>query len=212
MILMSATLCLSTFAAKINGQSGNQPSSSTNAASASERFTGSLTVRQKGGSLYYKIFVVRGSVIGGYDTWRGSSTHYHRIVGGWYDGERMMLLVQSTQDDFGDKWYSHAHQFEKEGDEFVITHSLYGFGKTIGSGEVYTPHAIDEISELPAEQVERLAATAEREPSPTATRGSEDRKLRKRSKQLERENTRLKELVGELVLEKRKLQRELREK
>ena len=169
-------------------------------------------MRQKGGSLYYKIYIVRGEVIGGYDTWRGRSTHHHRIVGGWYDGERMVLLIQSTQSNFGNKWYSHAHHFEKQGDQLVIKHTLYGFGKTIDSGEVYQPHIIDEVSELPAEQVERLAATAKRGSSPPAMRDSEHVALTKRSKQIKRENARLKKLVADLVLEKRRLQRRLREK
>lgn len=218
-VLMLASLLLPFFVAQANGQpTGHEPYlqakplSSAKEASSSDRFTGSLTVRQKGASLHYKIYIVRGAVIGGYDTWRGRSTHYHRIVGGWYDGERMVLLIQSTQDDFGDKWYSHAHHFEKKGDEFVIKHTLYGFGKTIDSGEVYTPHTIDEVSELPADQVRRMAATADPDSSAPTKPDTEHATLTKRTRQLDRENARLKELVAELVLEKTRLQRKLRDK
>ena len=216
-IWMSAMLLISAFVAKASGQlPGNEPSSGVESAlppnaAASDRFTGSLTVRQENGSLYYKIYVVRGTVIGGYDTWRGSSTHYHRIVGGWYDGQRMALLIQSPRNDLGDKWYSHAHHFEKQGDQLVIKHTLYGFGKAIDSGEVYTPHTIEEITELPAEQVQRLAALPERDSSPPAKDASDHATLTKRVKRLERENARLKELVADLALENAKLKQEPRD-
>lgn len=219
MILVAVTFLLSLVAAHAHGQpTGNESFlqgktlSPDDDAPSSDRFTGSLTVRQKGASLYYKIYIVRGIVIGGYETWRGRSTHYHRIVGGWYDGERMVLLIQSAQNDFGDKWYSHAHHFEKQGDQFVIKHTLYGFGKTIETGEVYTPHTIDEIAELHAEQVKQLAEPAELEATPPPTVESEEKSLAKRNKELARENARLKELVAELILDKMKLQGKLRDK
>ena len=177
----------------------------------SSPFTGTLTVRQKGGSLYYQIYVVRGAVIGGYDTWRDHSTHFHRIVGGWYDGKRMVLLIQSTQGDLEDQWFSHTHHFEKEGDQFIIKQSLYGFGKTIDSGEVYVPHIIDVISELPAERVKRLAASADHESLKFPEGDTESAALKQRNRRIRRENARLKALVSDLVLEKRALQRKLRD-
>jgi hypothetical protein len=173
-------------------------------------FTGSLTVRQKTGSLYYKVFILRGSVIGGYDTWQGRSKHYYRIVGGWYDARRLVLLLQSTRNDLGDKWYSHAHQFEKEGDQFILKHTLYGFGKTLATGEVYKPHVIDDIQELPAEEVQRLAAAAEARDAATTAADSSQAALKRRLERLERENTRLKELAGGLLLEKANLEDQLR--
>lgn len=214
MILMSATVISFVFTATATGQQAVQdadPAQSATAVLSGEGFTGSLTVRQQGGSLYYQVYVVEGTVIGGYDTWRGLSTKYHRIVGGWYDGDRMVLLIQSTQDDLGDKWYSHAHHFEKKDDRFVITHSLYGFGTTIDSGEVYTPHTIDEISELTPEEVRQLAAADEHEPSPPATPDADEAALTRRVSELEQENACLNELVARLVCENRNLRRELRD-
>lgn len=216
-ILIVAILVVSAFTLPVAAQpTGHEPwlqnrRLSPKEESSQARFTGSLTVRQKNGSLYYKIYVLRGTVIGGYDTWRGSSTHYHRIVGGWYDGDRMVLLIQSTQDDLGDKWYSHSHHFEKKDDQLVITHSLYGFGKTIDSGEVYRPHTIDDISELSAEEVQRLAGSAEREASPPATQDSDRAASTKQIKQLKQENARLKQLVVEFLLENRRLEDKLRD-
>lgn len=164
-----------------------------------KRFTGSLSVRQKNGSLYYKIYVIDGEVVGGFDAWRGNATHYHRIAGGWFDGERLVLLVQSTQHDFHDKWFSHAHHFEKHGDEFVLKHTLYGFGKTTKTGEVYAPHVIEETTALPADAVRRQAVLeSDQRPASAATVTEGDERL----KRLQRENARLKQLVGELVLEK----------
>jgi hypothetical protein len=171
-------------------------------APAVERFTGSLTVRQKGGGLYYKIYVVDGEVIGGYDAWRGNATHYHRLAGGWFDGARLALLVQSTRHDFDDKWFSHAHHFEREGDELVLKHTLYGFGKTTDTGEVYAPHVIEATAALPVEEVRRLAAADAEEPSAPAAPDAKAAALAKRLARLERENLRLKQLVGELALEK----------
>jgi hypothetical protein len=178
--------------------------------SSTKPFTGSLTVRQKAGSLYYKVFVLRGSVIGGYDTWKGRATHYYQIVGGWYDSQRMTLLLQSTRNDLGDKWYSHAHQFEKEGNQFILKHTLYGFGKTLATGEVYKPHVIEEIRELHPEEVQRLAASAGAEPATTAASDSREAALKQGLQRLERENTRLKQLVGGLLLEKTELEDRLR--
>lgn len=182
------------------GARGQQPLDGGQIASPEKRFTGSLTVRQKDGSLYYKIYVINGEVIGGYDAWRGNATHYHRLVGGWFDGKRLALLVQSTQHDLPDKWFSHAHHFEKDGDELVLKHTLYGFGKTTETGEVYTPHVIEETTALSADAVRRQAELESDKPA-TAAIGRNDERTN-RLERLERENARLKQLVGELVLEK----------
>ena len=214
-MLKSAMLVLLLPAVPAYGQpTGHEPHVATKPMASPESsapFTGTLTVRQKGGSLYYQIYVVHGAVIGGYDTWQGRSTHFHRIVGGWYDGKRMVLLIQSTQGDLEDPWFSHTHHFEKEGDQFVIKQSLYGFGKTIDSGEVYVPHIVDTISELPAEHVKRLAASADHETSKFPEVDKERAALKQRNRRIQRENARLKALISDLVLEKRAVQRKLRE-
>jgi hypothetical protein len=179
-------------------------------------FTGVLTIRQKDGSLYYKVYFVEGRAIGGFDSWQGHSKPYHRVVGGWYDGERMTLLMQSTQNDLDDKWFSHAHHFRKEGEGFVIEQSLYGDGKTIDSGEVYQPHVLEESSALSAEETRRLAEVAE--PDVSSSNGAADaetetnKNAKKAAARAERENARLKTLVAELLLENQALKRRLSEK
>ena len=200
----------------LQAQLGNSPACSGSKTAANETepktesqpFTGSLVVRQKNANLYYQIYVVKGKVIGGYDTWRGYKTKYHEIVGGWYDGERMVLLIQSTQNDLGDKWYSQSHHFVRQGDEFTIQHTLYGFGKTIDSGEVYQPHTIDEVQELTAEEVRQLARSGKTESRPSATKTATDETLKSRNQTLEEDNTILKELVAELLLENTKLKKQ----
>lgn len=123
-----------------------------------EPFTGVMMIRQEGGQLYYKVFLSKGEVIGGFEGFGERETQYHRIVGGWYDGQHLSLLMQSTAHNWGDKWFSHCHQFLRNGDKLTLRHTLYGFGRTLELGGVHTPHTLDQMEELPDEQVRRLAA------------------------------------------------------
>jgi hypothetical protein len=129
------------------------------------RFTGVLVLRQQDGTLYYKVFVVRSRVIGGFQRWQGVDEPHHDIVGGWYRGNRLALLLQSAQDDVDDRWFSHVHQFEREADQFVVRHTLSGFGHGFSPDDVYTPHVVDEHKALSEEEVRRLMAEA-RTPKP----------------------------------------------
>jgi len=123
-----------------------------------EPFTGVMMVRQEGGQLYYKIFLSKGEVIGGFEGFGQHETQYHRVVGGWYDGIHLSLLMQSTAHNWGDKWFSHCHQFLRKGDKLELRHTLYGFGRTLELGGVHTPHIVEQLEQLPEEQVRRLAA------------------------------------------------------
>lgn len=183
----------------------DEPAPAEKPAAETKPFTGSIKLRQKDATLYYKIYLVRGKVIGGYDTWEGLSKHYHQIVGGWYDGRRLVLLVQSTEPEQGDKWFSHEHHFEREGDKMVIKHSLYGFGKTLATGEVYTPHVIDAMTELPAADVRRLAALPRPDDDSGGSSETSDVTPQQRLERLENENLRLRETIAELRRENAKL-------
>ncbi len=118
------------------------------AASASRPFTGYLEIRQKGGSQSYGIHVTRGKVTSGIGFHKGTDVVDSDIVGGWYDRHHLMLLIQSRAPDLHDQWAAHAHQFRQTGDGFILEHSLYGYGKTADSGEVYRPHVIETIVEV----------------------------------------------------------------
>ena len=73
------------------------------------------------------------------------------------------------------------------------------------------PHIVDTISELPAEHVKRLAASADHETSKFPEVDKERAALKQRNRRIQRENARLKALISDLVLEKRAVQRKLRE-
>jgi hypothetical protein len=134
------------------------------------RFTGVVVLRQQDGTLYYKVFVVRSRVIGGFQRWQGLDEPHHDIVGGWYRGNRLTLLLQSAQDDVDDRWFSHVHQFEREADQFVVRHTLSGFGHGFRADDVHTPHVVDQHSALSEAEVRRLMAEARapRPPQPQA--------------------------------------------
>ena len=52
------------------------------------------------------------------------------------------------------QYFTHVHQFIRDGDKFVIEHSLFGFGKTSGSSGV---HVIDNEARLEKLQDAELA-------------------------------------------------------
>lgn len=111
-------------------------------------FTGFLKIRQKDGALSYEVAVIRGKVTSGIVAYGTHDDVKHDIVGGWFDRERLMLLIQSRGDDLGNPWSSHAHQFQRTADGFTLEHSLYGYGKTMATGKVYQPHVIDQMVEV----------------------------------------------------------------
>lgn len=125
------------------------------------RFTGTIKLRQKGGSLYYKFHVLRGKVVGGVTSYEGWSQARQNIVGGWYDGEHLVLMFQKSGWDIHDRWFSHVHQFRRSGDHsFKLVHTLYGFGKTMESDYgVYQPHVVVFIHEKSPEQIKRLISS-----------------------------------------------------
>jgi hypothetical protein len=125
-----------------------QPVSAPETRAEARPFTGYLKIRQKNGSLFYEFTVLRGKVTSGIAAYGDPASPTHDIVGGWYDRDHLMLLLQSRGDDIHDKWSSHAHQFKRTPDGFTLEHTLYGYGKTMGTGEVYQPHVIDKIVEV----------------------------------------------------------------
>ncbi|MGV3720147.1 MAG: hypothetical protein ACO1SX_04480 [Actinomycetota bacterium] len=66
------------------------------------------------------------------------------IVGGWYDGQRLMLL-QPRGTGLKDRWFAHAHQFRRSGDFFELEHTLFGYSKTMDTGAGYQTHVIDRL-------------------------------------------------------------------
>jgi hypothetical protein len=115
------------------------------AAPRAKRFTGSIRIRQQGGTLYYDFEVKQGKVTTGICAHQRRNGVMYDIVGGWYDGQRLMLLLQSRGTDLKDKWFAHAHQFQRSGDFFELEHTLFGYGKTMDSGIVYQTHVIDRL-------------------------------------------------------------------
>jgi hypothetical protein len=112
-------------------------------------FTGAMRIRQKEGTLYFDFEVRRGKVISGVCAHKGRNKVMYEIVGGWYDGERLALLLQSPGENLKDPYFSHLNQFRRTKDGFDAEHVLFGYGKTEASGVQYKPHVIDYIAEKP---------------------------------------------------------------
>jgi hypothetical protein len=119
---------------------------------SSSPFTGSMRVRQKGGDLYYDFEVRHGKVLSGVCAFRNRKKVMYQVVDGWYDGDRLTLMLQSTADEFAaDKFFSHMAQFRRSAEGFVLEHELFDCGKTEASGILYKAHIIDYVHESPSE-------------------------------------------------------------
>ena len=94
----------------------------------------------------YEFHHLHGRVISGRAYHRNSGKVRAYIVGGWYDNERLVLAFQfRTAYSSRNQYFSHVHQFRRNGDRFVIEHSLFGFGKGTGSSAV---HVIDNEAQM----------------------------------------------------------------
>ena len=88
-------------------------------------FTGTLKFRS--GNDTYQVFVDRGKIVSG---WAGSEGHpKYAIVGGWYDGKRLVFMLQANSFDIKDKWFSHVVHAERQGNELWLKKALYGFNQ-----------------------------------------------------------------------------------
>jgi len=142
LVLLTAGLAFGQGAAPKPGRPAGKP---TQPAASVKRFSGSIRIRQKDGTLYYDFAVKQGKVISGVCAHRQRKGVMYDIVGGWYDGERLMLLLQARGTNLKDQWFAHAHQFQRSGDFFELEHTLFGYGKTMDSGTVYQTHVIDRL-------------------------------------------------------------------
>ena len=76
-------------------------------------FTGYLKIRQQNGSLTYEINILRGKVVSGIESHRGSDAVTSDIVGGWFNRDRLVLMIQSRNHDINGDWAAHLHQFRR---------------------------------------------------------------------------------------------------
>lgn len=91
-------------------------------------FTGTIKFRERGGNDTYQVFVDRGKIISGWAGAEGSPKY--AIVGGWYDGSRMVFMLQANSFDIENQWFSHVVHVERRGNELWLRKALYGFNQT----------------------------------------------------------------------------------
>ncbi len=125
-----------------------RPSTNPDGSTPTKPFTGYLKIRQQNGSLTYDINVLRGKVVSGIESHRGSDAVTSDIVGGWFNRDRLVLMIQGRNLDINGDWAAHLHQFRRTEDGFVIDHSLLGYGKSDENYAVYRPHTIDRMVEF----------------------------------------------------------------
>ena len=88
-------------------------------------FSGSITFVEHGGKDTYQVFIKDGKVISG---WVGTPEDpRYAIVGGWYDGKRLVYLYQKNGSDIGNRWYSGARHLERSGNKLIMKYDLSGF-------------------------------------------------------------------------------------
>ena len=103
-------------------------------------FSGSIKFREQGGKDTYEVIVNQGRVISG---WCGSEGNpRYRIVGGWYDGSRLVFLYQNVGNDINNRWFSGARHLRREGRNFILEYDLSGFKQVLTSHPV--PYVIVE--------------------------------------------------------------------
>lgn len=112
-------------------------------------YSGTIRIRQKNGTLYYNFVVSQGKVLSGVVAHKGRRGVLYDIVGGWYDREHLMLLMQARGNNLRDQWFAHAHQFRRTEEGFFLEHTLYGYGKTEDPSQVYMCHVIDRMDGSP---------------------------------------------------------------
>lgn len=94
-------------------------------------FSGSITFREQGGQDTYEVHVNSGKVISG---WAGSKGNpKYQIVGGWFDGERLVFLYQKVGMDISSRWFSGARHMRKKGNAFYIEYDLSGYKQIMTS-------------------------------------------------------------------------------
>ncbi len=104
-------------------------------------FSGSITFREKGGKDIYEVHVNSGKIVSG---WAGSrSNPRSQIVGGWYDGSRMVFLYQRVGNDISNRWFSGARHMRKKGNSFYLEYDLSGYKQVLTDHRV--PYEIIEI-------------------------------------------------------------------
>lgn len=97
-------------------------------------FSGSITFREKGGQDTYEVHVNSGKIVSGWAGSRGNPRY--QIVGGWYDGERMVFLYQQIGNDITNRWYAGARHMRKRGNNFYLEYDLSGYKQVLTSHRV----------------------------------------------------------------------------
>ncbi len=104
-------------------------------------FSGSITFREKGGKDTYEVHVNSGKIVSG---WAGSKGNpRYQIVGGWYDGSRMVFLYQHVGNDIKNRWFAGARHMRKKGNKFYLEYDLSGYKQVLTNHNV--PYEIMEI-------------------------------------------------------------------
>ena len=97
-------------------------------------YTGSIKFREQGGKDTYQIFVQNGKIVSG---WAGNEGNpRYAILGGWYDGSKMAILMQQNGSDISNQYYSYAFHLRRSGNKLWFEYGLYGFKKTKTSKSV----------------------------------------------------------------------------
>jgi hypothetical protein len=97
-------------------------------------YTGSIKFREQGGQDTYQIFVQNGKIVSG---WAGNEGNpRYAILGGWYDGSKMVILMQQNGSDISNEYYSYAFHLKRTDNKLWFEYGLYGFKKTKTSKNV----------------------------------------------------------------------------
>lgn len=97
-------------------------------------FSGSITFKEKGGKDTYEVHVNNGKIVSGWAGSRGNPRS--QIVGGWYDGKRMVFLYQRVGNDISNRWFSGARHMRKKGNKFYLEYDLSGYKQVLTSHHV----------------------------------------------------------------------------
>jgi hypothetical protein len=92
-------------------------------------FSGTITFREQGGKDTYEVHVNSGKIVSG---WAGSQGDPRfQIVGGWYDGRRMVFLYQQVGNDISGRWFAGARHMRKQGNKFYLEYDLSGYKQVL---------------------------------------------------------------------------------
>ncbi|EKV30389.1 hypothetical protein C882_4348 [Caenispirillum salinarum AK4] len=104
--------------------------------------TGSIMYKEQGGNDTYQVFIQNGKVISGWAGGEGEPRY--AIVGGWYDGTRLVVVLQGNGFNTDSQWFTHVIHMRRDGRKLWLELAAYGYGKTKTSKPV--PYVITQTS------------------------------------------------------------------